>query len=882
MKKSSFHTVRAVAAREFFSGISSASSWVFLIIFLELSAFLSFVISGIFSGGQADLAPFFGWFPFLFLFLIPALAMPLWAEERRTGGFELTVSFPAAMWELVLGKFLAGWLLVALALFFTLPVPLTALYLGEPDPGAIACGYLGALLLGGTYLSIGCFASALSKSQTASFLFSLIISASFLFAGLPAVTEILLLYLPRSAVSFLSFAAFLPHYQSFQRGLLQTGDIVYTLTLTAFFLTAAMNVLVFAASGTGNIFAPGALRERSTLRAVKKIVLSFLFVFYSFFCLNLMASVWQWKWDMSSDQAYSLSEEASRFAGSLQKQVTMRFYTSRKHPRMPQNLKRYAERVQWLLRDLEKASRGRITLQVLELDANGRNEDAALAEGVEGVPLATGEKIFLGLAVSRGSKCVPVPFLALERENLLEYEVVRAILNVTRNAKPKIGVMSAFEVLGRSPEELARMPRKLDNSKPLVPMPPWYVMQELAESYELVRIPMDVKKIPDGLAALLVIHPAGAKESLMQVLNDYLMKGGRMGIFLDPRSLYATAKIRQDYSFSEKITSDLPRLLKAWGINYNPEIVAADMVYAYRKNQLDKLVTNPAVLLLNGGGLSRKDMSTNSLQLVMLCFAGVLEKRLPPGLTGEDLLYTSENSRKVSAFIADRPELIIRHFVPGEKRLALGVKLSGIFPNAFPETGGKKSSGGNPAVYLFADSDMLFNDVCIRRSRDAYGQTVYLRQNDNTALLQSITEHLASEGDTLSRIRSRLPMSRPLTRYNEIKARAELVYKERIRALERELQEASNRMKSIREQAAMQGRALTLTPLQKREMEQYERNITGARRELQEITRALHSDMAKIDTVLRLINLVAVPGLIALLGLFYGIFRFSLKRRSMK
>ena len=882
MKKSSFYTVWTVAAKEFFSGISSASSWVFLIIFLELSAFLSFVISGIFSGGQADLAPFFGWFPFLFLFLIPALAMPLWAEERRTGGFELTISLPAAMWELVLGKFLAGWALVALALFFTLPVPLTALYLGEPDLGAILCGYLGALLLGGAYLSIGCFASALSKSQTASFLFSLIISAFFLFAGLPAVTEILILYLPRAFVSTLSFAAFLPHYQSFQRGLLQTGDIVYTLTLTAFFLVAAMNVLLFASSGTGNIFAPGAWQERSTLRAVKRIFLSFLFILYSFFCLNLIASTWQWKWDMSSDQAYSLSPEASQFAAGLQKKISMRFYTSRKHPRMPQNLKRYGERVEWLLRDLEKASRGKISLQVLELDAGSPHEDAALAEGVEGVPLASGEKLFLGLSVSRGSKCVPIPFLALERENLLEYEVVCAILNVARNSKPKIGIMSAFEVLGRTPEELAKTPRQLDKNKPLAPMPPWYVMQELAVSYQLVKVPMTVKKIPEDLAALLVIHPSGAGEPLMQVLNSYLMNGGKMGIFLDPRSLYATAKIRQDYSFSEKITSDLPRLLKAWGVKYNREIVAADMVYAYRKNQLDKMVTNPAVLLLNRLGLSRKEMSTNALQLVMLCFAGVLDHSPVKGLQAESLLFTSENSQTVSAFIADRPELIIRHFSPVNRKLPLGLKLTGSFPNAFPETGGKKSSSTGSAVYLFADSDMLFNDVCVRRSQDAYGKTVYLRQNDNTALLQSIVEHLASEGDTLSRIRSRLPMSRPLTRYNEIKARAELVYKERIRDLERELQEASAKMKSIRDRAAMQGKTLTLTPAQRREMEQYDRNIAGARRELQEITRALHSDMAKIDTVLRLINLIAVPGLIALLGILFGIYRFSHKRRSMK
>ena len=144
----SLRKIRAVWQREFLAEAASPTAWVFLVIFLELSAFLTFIMSGLFSYGQADLSPFFEWFPWLFLFIIPALGMPLWSEERKTGSFELSLSFPVTLWELALGKFLAGMTLLLIALLLTVSVPLTALYLGRPDPGAIVCGYFGALLLG--------------------------------------------------------------------------------------------------------------------------------------------------------------------------------------------------------------------------------------------------------------------------------------------------------------------------------------------------------------------------------------------------------------------------------------------------------------------------------------------------------------------------------------------------------------------------------------------------------------------------------------------------------------------------------------------------------------------------------------------------------------
>jgi len=227
-----FHRIKAVALRELFASAASPAAWVFLIIFLVLAGFCAFVAGNVFASGQADISPFFDWIPYLFLLIVPALAMPMWAEERRVGVFELTLSFPASLWELVIGKYLAGMILLAAALLLTFSIPLTAWILGSPDTGAILCGYAGALLLGSVYLAMSSFCSALSRSQTASFLLSVFLCGVFLFIGLPSLLTMASAWLPDWLGASIASCSFLPNFQGYQKGLIDSAEVVYAVTLT--------------------------------------------------------------------------------------------------------------------------------------------------------------------------------------------------------------------------------------------------------------------------------------------------------------------------------------------------------------------------------------------------------------------------------------------------------------------------------------------------------------------------------------------------------------------------------------------------------------------------------------------------------------------------
>ena len=881
MKKRALKVIWSVWKREFTASASSPAPWVFLVIFLVLTGFLSFIVSGLFTYGQADLTPFFGWFPWLFVFLVPALGMPFWSEERRTGTFELLVSFPASLRELVWGKYLAGLSLLLCALVLTAGVPLSALYLGKPDLGTVFCGYAGAFLLGGLFLAVACFCSALTRSQTASFLLSLVICGLFMVTGSPDVLDWLGIYLPDEAVNLLAYIAFLPHYQAFQRGFFDTSDLVYCLGGIVFFLYLAETVLRFSISGTGNIFAPGAWSERAVRREIGVLLLRFVLAVYVLACVNILGAAFPLKADLSQDGAYSLSPEAKDFARRLDRNAEIRFYVSSSSPHMPAVFKRYAERVEWLLRSLCDASGGRLSLLVLDPEPDSGDEQAAYLEGIKPMTVNTGDRLYLGLAVSCADRTLSIPFLSLQREKLLEYEVIRTVLNVTARSRPKIGVMSAFKVMGdRLPTELTT----LSADQPKVYDRAWYVISELALDNDLVPVALDTAEIPSDLSALLVIHPAGITTRALYALDQYLMRGGRMAVFLDPRSFYAVLKMRSDYSMLEKVSSSLEPLTGAWGVAFNPVLVAADLLYARRMVLPERMVTNPAVLELTGEAISRKTPLTSMFNSLSLWFASPVDVTPAKGIRSEVLLETSANSQVVNMFVAERPELILKNFRPGGKKLPLAVRLSGDFPSAYPKgpplvmPRGHKHltrSGEKGEVFLFGDSDMLFNDLCVKLVPDAYGEKTAVRQNDNTALLQTVMEQLTQTNSFLTAIRSRNPMSRPLTRYNELRAQAELNYKDRIGELEQELRILAARSGKIRNAADPAG----YTPEQKRLLREYRSKTAQVMRELKEVRKRLRSDLNKLDTRLRLINLAAVPLAVALAGLIWAFVRFSKWRR---
>ncbi len=231
----SWTNIKTIAKRELGGYFASPVAYVFIVIFLLLCGFFTFMLGGFFESREASLRSFFLWHPWLYLFLVPAIGMRLWSEERRMGTMELLLTMPVTAWQAIVGKFLASWLFLALALVLTFPVIISVNVLGTPDNGVIFCGYIGSFFLAGAYLAVSCLTSAMTRNQVISFIVALVICLLLILAGWPPVTNFLTPWVPW-LVKIVSSFSVIPHFDGFQKGVLDSRDFIFFLSVIGFLL----------------------------------------------------------------------------------------------------------------------------------------------------------------------------------------------------------------------------------------------------------------------------------------------------------------------------------------------------------------------------------------------------------------------------------------------------------------------------------------------------------------------------------------------------------------------------------------------------------------------------------------------------------------------
>jgi ABC-2 type transport system permease protein len=230
--------VRTIAKRELIAYFASPVAYVFIVIFLLLTGFFTFMLGAFFERGEANLSPFFIYHPWLYLFLVPAVGMRLWSEERRSGTIELLLTMPITPWQAILGKFLASWLFLAIGLLLTFPIAITVNYLGHPDNGVIIASYCGSFLLAGAYLAVTSMTSAMTRNQVISFILSVVICFLLVLVGFPPVTNFLYqtLHFNQLLVEFIASFSVMTHFEALQKGVLDSRDILFFLSVIMFSL----------------------------------------------------------------------------------------------------------------------------------------------------------------------------------------------------------------------------------------------------------------------------------------------------------------------------------------------------------------------------------------------------------------------------------------------------------------------------------------------------------------------------------------------------------------------------------------------------------------------------------------------------------------------
>ena len=917
---SPIRNIFTIAKREFTSYFTSPVAYVFLVIFLLLAGFFTFMVGqDFFRRDEASLGSFFLWHPWLYLFLVPAVAMRLWSEEKRTGTLELLLTFPITPTQAVIGKFLASWAFLILALVLTFPIWLTPIFLGSPDNGAILCAYIGSALMAGAYLAIGCMTSALTRNQVVSFILSVVICLFTVLAGHPPVTDFIQSQFPGNdgIVTVVSGLSVMTHFEALQRGVLHLRDLVFF-----------VSVITLALFATSAIVRSGQETKKIEGFAFSTILVGLLAVIL--LLINFVIHPVRAKVDLTENKIHTLSSGTKNILMRLNKargdeddsfKIEARLYFTRGEDRVQVAVRQYAARVDELLKEYrDTAAKGDIIYNRINPQPDTDEQELADHDSIAKMQIGLEEFAYLGLTLSYADRTEKVNLLeqgadgrirGLRPEVNLEYDISAAITRLLpeEKDKPVIGIMSPLQIMGGFPPGMPPQMRR--NQRPAQP---WIIAQELMREHgssNIKQVEMSAEKIsyidergeakaPD---LLLVIHPKDISDRTEFALDQYVLGGGKLAVFLDPH--HAMDQGPMGGFGGGESRSTLNKLLPAWGLSFSDRMVLSDKDYGLRPQGSG--IQFPTAVYIQDDDFNKNDPVVQNLgPLSGIHFGAFTGNAKDKGLSQTMLFQSSTNSMMIlgsqtkplfpfPSFQKSQAQ-IAKDFTGTSQTNILALKLTGPFKTAFsngdPEAIAPDANsttpkpadtalkvaimGKTPAVVLVGDVDFL---------HDAIYQLDQLRgpfsgRNSNLNFLKNLVGYMTGDDD-LIRIRGIANRSRPLKKLNEMEEKATASIQKQIDEFEKKRKKAGEKqaevLKKLNEQRASAIRAgktsavLTISQsdfqkLQKAEADA-DRDVKDAKKSIRRIKKKRRAAVTSLRNRIKWYSIAGMPFLITLFGI---------------
>ena len=581
--------------------------------------------------------------------------------------------------------------------------------------------------------------------------------------------------------------------------------------------------------------------------------------------------------DVTQDKLYTLSDGTKGLLGELDRDVTLKFYFSKSNERLPVPLKNFANRVRDLLAEYESRAGGHLAVEEFDPKPDSDAEEWAQRYGLKGQALdmfgADGD-LYFGIVAVSGNHETAIPMLSADSEPQLEYMLTRMISEVSREKTAQVGLMSALPVQGGGGSPYSNRGQT-----------GWATVSELSRQANVQSIAMDAESIPGDIDTLLVIHPAGISDRTLYALDQFVLRGGRLMAFVDPMCLSAQASVSpqmQQYGMPPpQESSDLNKLTQAWGIEMPAGKLAADETAAAMLNAGNgRAQRNAAWLLLRPANINHDEVATSSLSNVMLPFAGAFKGKPVDGLHMTELLHTAQDGFLTDVYAARGGEIKI----PAEKEdLPLAIRLQGDFKTAFPDgkpigesntnqtvvaEQGLKESRKPGVVVLVADVDLLADRFALK-SVNVFGQQIQQPLNDNMAFALNLTEQLTGS-EALIDLRSRGSFDRPFDKVVDLEKQAQVKWQAQEGRLNEKLQAAQARIQSLQQTKANVQQQI-LTSGQTEEIKKFREQAFQTQKALKEVRKNLRRDIESLGLRLKMLNIAAVPLLVALFGILRGL-----------
>jgi len=599
------------------------------------------------------------------------------------------------------------------------------------------------------------------------------------------------------------------------------------------------------------------------LHAFKLLILMGIFLFGSI-VINKSGFFAHTRLDLTENKLFTLDQGTKNILKNIDESIHLKLYFSDDATQNIPLLRTYKNTVFDLLNEMKRYSDAKLNISLIDPKIFSTQEDEAAQFGLQALSVGEGgESVFFGLVGENTFDGVEIiPFLQPDRESFLEYDIAQLIYSLNSTEKKVIGIMSSINLKDR-----------FDQVKQEV-MPAQVFITQLSKDFVVKDIDINSESIDYEVDVLMLIHPKIMSDKTLFGIDQFVMKGGRLIVFVDPFSQAEIIKpdpVNPMAALQIEKKSDLKKLFTAWNVKYDAKTLVLDDKFAL--NIQVRTDVRPsrhlAYLSLNKESFNKKDMITRELESINLATVGYFESDNIQAILSSSIEADTINSDAVK--LLTNPNSLFNNYKAMGKKLTIAGRLKGTIKTAFPNAveGVDKaniiSKNDNPKVVLFADADFLFNQLWVR-SQKYYGRNVFTAFADNGNMISNLLDNMAGSPDLIN-IRGRQSSSRPFTKVIELQKASDNKFREQENVLKQRLRETEEKLNAIQREKGQQNRMI-LSQEQEQEIQRFQTEKLEVRKKLREVRRSLDKDIKELGSHLKIINIGLMPILISLIGLF--------------
>ncbi len=801
-----------------------------------------FMVADFYTTDEASMRTWQIFIPWIGMIFMPALAMRSWPDEYTDRSVELAMTLPVNTAELVSGKFFAGLAVIAVVLLFTLPFPVTLAYLGEPDPGVVFTVWLAAFLLLALYLAISLCIAAILGEPVSVFVVSVLVLFVMTISGSSEFDSLLGGMASPAALEWLNSLVPRTHFDALCSGFVTLSDLSYFLLLTTLALIVCSATV--AARRTGPL-------HRAPIRMVRSVLPSVI----AFAAIQALIAGLPIHLDLTEQKEFTLSDATLDELARTPDGTRIRLFWSASQGNVPTAIKSHARRTKNLLERLAWYSRGNLEIEEIDPVPDSDSELLAIRSGIQSVPMSSGDTFYLGMMIEYQQRVKTLPYLDIQREHFLEYDLISSVRQVIREDSSRIALLGPLIP-----------PASLNN-----PRAGLSFVEELKLSHDLALVPFFDERLPEDIDVLIVVQSAVLKKAMLQAIDRFVVEGGTLIVMMDPyvRSDNASNELRFQPSVE---INDISDLLLSWGLNYVGDRIAGDRELGtpVALNDDNSRVIFPYWMRFNRAQMESGFPGTASIDNLLLIEPGWFEIAgdPPDGAILTPLVSTTADSGSEPrpAYATRTPSALVRDFEPDGRKRTVAALVSGKIESAFQSSGPPQAipANGQSRVFAIADVDWLFDQFALQTSQ--LGGRVMTRPiNDNLAFLGNLIA-IGSEGQ-LATIQARGPTSRPFNRVEQLFRDTREEIRNNEQSTWRNVTELERQLAEILAVAGIDDLSALPSPLKEQAIT-VQSELVAMRRDLRNIRLQIRQRIDQLGHRLTVINVLSGPLLVMILGVF--------------